>query len=146
MRIILQRVSSAAVVVDNNVCGEIGLGFLLLIGFGSADTEAVLDKAAEKTLSLRLFPDAQGRFHYTLEEVSGGLLAVPQFTLYADCSKGRRPDFFGALAPEAAEPLFERFVSVLGAKHPGPVACGVFGAQMQVQLINDGPVTILLEF
>jgi D-aminoacyl-tRNA deacylase len=146
MRVLLQRVSSASVTIAHEVVRRVGCGYLLFVGFGKADNESVLSKAAEKILSLRLFPDSGGRFHYTLEDVHGEVLAVPQFTLYADCSKGRRPDFFGSLEPVAAEKLFLGFVAILSAKHAYLVETGVFGANMQVELVNDGPVTLQLEF
>jgi D-tyrosyl-tRNA(Tyr) deacylase len=147
VKIVLQRVSSAAVTVDGETVGAIGPGLLLLVGFGRGDTEAGIGPMIDKVLNMRIFPDQQGRFHHSVGELSGELLVVPQFTLYADTSKGRRPDFFGALEPKAAEVLYERFLSMLAARYSsGRVAGGRFGAHMQVASVNDGPVTILLDY
>lgn len=145
MRVLLQRVTESAVKVAGETVGEIQAGVMLLVGFGEGDAEEKLAAMAEKIANLRIFPDERGRFHHSLIETEGGALVVPQFTLYADCSKGRRPEFFGALKPELAAPLVEEFCRALtsaGVKH---VSQGQFGANMQVSLINDGPVTIWLE-
>ena len=146
MRVGLQRVSRAAVRVDGKTMGSIGVGYLVLAGFAPTDTEAVLDWMAEKILGLRLFADQQGRMNLDLEEVNGALLVVSQFTLYGDAQKGRRPSFIGAAPPAQAMPLYERFVALLKERSGGiKVETGEFGAMMEVDLVNDGPVTLLLE-
>ena len=146
MRVVLQRVSRAAVRVDGKTVGEIGRGFLVLAGFAPTDGEAALEWMAEKVVGLRLFGDAEGKMNRDLAEVGGAVLVVSQFTLYGDAKKGRRPSFTDAAPPEIAIPLYERFVTLLRAKAGGiPVATGEFGAMMEVELVNDGPVTLLLE-
>ncbi len=146
MRVVLQRVSRAAVRVDGKTVGEIGRGFLVLAGFAATDGEAALEWMAEKVVGLRLFGDAEGKMNRDLAEVGGAVLVVSQFTLYGDAKKGRRPSFTDAAPPEIAIPLYERFVTLLRAKAGGiPVATGEFGAMMEVELVNDGPVTLLLE-
>jgi D-tyrosyl-tRNA(Tyr) deacylase len=145
---VLQRVSRAAVRVggDGKTVGEIGQGFLVLAGFAPTDGDAALEWMAEKILGLRLFGDAEGKMNRDLAEVGGAVLVVSQFTLYGDARKGRRPSFTDAAPPEIAIPLYERFVTLLRAKAGGiPVATGEFGAMMEVELVNDGPVTLLLE-
>ena len=148
MRVVLQRVSRAAVRVgvDGKTVGEIGRGFLVLAGFAPTDGDAALEWMAEKILGLRLFGDAEGKMNRDLAEVGGGVLVVSQFTLYGDARKGRRPSFIDAAPPEIAIPLYERFVTMLREKAGSiPVATGEFGAMMEVELVNDGPVTLLLE-
>jgi len=148
VRVVLQRVSRAAVRVgvDGKTVGEIGRGFLVLAGFAPTDGDAVLEWMAEKILGLRLFGDAEGKMNRDLAEVGGGVLVVSQFTLYGDARKGRRPSFIDAAPPEIAIPLYERFVTMLREKAGSiPVATGEFGAMMEVELVNDGPVTLLLE-
>jgi D-tyrosyl-tRNA(Tyr) deacylase len=145
VRVVLQRVSRAEVRIEGQVTGRIARGYLLLVGFGHQDNESVVDWMAEKVLSLRLFADAEGRMNRDLAEVSGGVLVVSQFTLYGDARKGRRPSFIDAAPPEVAIPLYERFVARLRILAPGPVATGEFGAMMDVELVNDGPVTLWLE-
>jgi D-tyrosyl-tRNA(Tyr) deacylase len=146
VRVVLQRVSRAAVRVDNNVVGEIGRGFLVLAGFAPTDSDAALEWMAEKVLGLRLFGDDEGKMNRDLAEVGGGVLVVSQFTLYGDARKGRRPSFIDAAPPEIAIPLYERFVALLREKAGSiPIATGEFGAMMEVELVNDGPVTLLLE-
>ena len=125
--------------------GRIARGYLLLVGFGHQDNEAVVDWMAEKVLSLRLFPDAEGRMYRDLAEVGGDALVVSQFTLYGDARKGRRPSFIDAAPPEKAIPLYDRFVAQFRAKAPGVVATGEFGAMMDVDFVNEGPVTLWLE-
>ena len=144
MRVVLQRVSRARVTVDGRVTGEIGRGLLLLAGFTDADTEDALAWMAEKVVTLRIFPDEDGRMNRSVEEVDGGLLVVSQFTLYGDARKGRRPSFIEAARPEIAVPLYERFLQMLRATGR-PVQTGEFGAMMDVELVNDGPVTLVLE-
>lgn len=149
MRVVLQRVSRAAVRIEGRVAGQIGMGFVVLAGFAPGDSEATLVWMAEKILSLRLFADGEGKMNRGLEEVSGaGVLVVSQFTLYGDAQKGRRPSFIAAAPPEVAIPLCERFVALLrerAARLGVAVATGEFGAMMDVELVNDGPVTLILE-
>jgi D-tyrosyl-tRNA(Tyr) deacylase len=145
VRIVLQRVSRASVVVEGRTTGEIGAGLLLLVGFTEGDDESALEWMADKVVGLRIFPDAEGRMNRALEDVRGGLLVVSQFTLYGDTRKGRRPSFVKAAHPDLAIPLYERFVTLLRERAPGAVETGVFGAMMQVELVNDGPVTLVLD-
>ncbi len=145
MKVHLQRVSSAAVHVDGAAVGTIDRGLLLLVGFGQNDTAAPLKPMAEKLCNMRIFPNDEGRFHFSVKDIQGGVLLVPQFTLFADTSKGRRPEFFGAMAPKEASALFDAFVEEFRSLGIQPVATGVFGADMKVSLVNDGPVTILVE-
>jgi D-tyrosyl-tRNA(Tyr) deacylase len=145
VRVVLQRVSRAEVRVAGRVTGRIGPGFLLLVGMRREDAEETLRWMAEKILSLRLFPDEEGKMNRGLDDVGGGLLVVSQFTLYGDTRKGRRPSFIDAAPPEVAIPLYERFVALLRERAPGPVETGEFGAMMDVDLVNDGPVTLILE-
>lgn len=144
MRLVLQRVASARVRVDDRVAGEIGQGLLLLVGFTHGDTVEQLTWMAEKVAGLRIFRDDDGKMNRSLEEVGGSALVVSQFTLYGDAQKGRRPSFVGAARPETAIPLYDRFVLELRARGV-PVQTGEFGAMMQVELVNDGPVTLFLE-
>jgi D-tyrosyl-tRNA(Tyr) deacylase len=146
MKIILQRVNHASVSVDDETVGSINQGVLLLIGFGSEEDQSKLGKIAEKISQLRIFPDERGRFHYSLLDIKGSVLLVPQFTLFADTSKGRRPEFFGALDPKIAKKLFEDTPQYFIKAGIDNVQTGRFGAYMQVSLENDGPVTIPLEF
>ena len=142
----LQRVKRAEVRVAGRVTGKIGPGFLVLAGFAPSDNDAALEWMADKILGLRLFGDDEGKMNRDLAEVGGGVLVVSQFTLYGDAKKGRRPSFIDAAPPEVAIPLYERFVARLREKASGiPVATGEFGAMMEVELVNDGPVTLLLE-
>ena len=143
MKAVVTRVTSASVTIGGEVCGQIGRGFLVLLGVGPNDTEAVCDKLAEKVCNLRIFEDENGRMNRSLEQVGGSLLVVSQFTLYADTSS-RRPGFSGAAKPDLAIPLYERFMA--HCRERGfDVQHGEFGADMQVASINDGPVTILLD-
>ena len=145
MRVLIQRVTSANVVVDDTVTGAIKQGLLLLVGITQADTEAIEDRVADKVVKLRIFGDEQGLMNKSVIDVSGGLLAVSQFTLYADAKKGNRPSYTDAARPEQASPAFDRLVAKLAARIGKPVPTGVFGADMQVSLVNDGPVTIWLD-
>ncbi|MGE5802824.1 MAG: D-aminoacyl-tRNA deacylase [Gemmatimonadota bacterium] len=147
MRVVLQRVSQAKVRIGSRVAGQIGPGFLVLAGFAPSDTEAQLAWMAEKILGLRVFGDDEGKMNRDLSEVGGGVLVVSQFTLYGDASKGRRPSFIDAAPPNIAIPLYEKFVGMLKEKSAGkiPVETGEFGAMMDVELVNDGPVTLMLE-
>jgi D-tyrosyl-tRNA(Tyr) deacylase len=127
------------------VTGRIARGYLLLVGFGHQDSESVLEWMADKVLSLRLFPDDEGKMNRELADIGGGVLVVSQFTLYGDTRKGRRPSFIDAAPPALAIPLYERFVRLLRERAPGPVETGEFGAMMDVELVNEGPVTLWLE-
>jgi len=144
MRIVLQRVKEAYVKVNGAEVARIGRGFLLLVGIGKGDGEDELRFWARKIPDLRVFPDDEGRFNRSLRDVGGEILCVSQFTLYGDCRKGRRPSFTEAAPAEEAEVLFRRFLELL--RDQGiPVKSGIFGAKMEVGLINDGPVTLILE-
>ncbi len=143
MRVVVQRVREARVTIRSLVIGEIGVGYLLLVGFTPSDTLAEVDWMVDKILGLRLFSDAEGKMNLDLAAVDGRLLVVSQFTLYGDSSRGRRPSFIDAAHPDQAIPLYEAFVAQL--RRRVMVATGEFGADMQVSLINDGPVTLLLE-
>ena len=145
MRVVVQRVSRAEVRIAGRVAGKINQGLLLLVGFKADDTEASLSWMAEKVVGLRIFSDDDDKMNRSLVEVGGGLLVVSQFTLYGDASKGRRPSFIDAAPPPIAIPLYERFIALLRGQAPGPVETGEFGAMMDVELVNDGPVTLLLE-
>lgn len=145
MRAIIQRVSQSSVVVDGEELGAIDAGIMALIGFGKGDSDAHLAPMLEKIINLRIFANEQGRFDRSLLDINGGLLLIPQFTLFADTSKGRRPEFFGSLPPQQAQPLFEQFVELAKKSLTVPIASGRFGADMKVSLVNDGPVTISLE-
>ena len=144
MKALLQRVSEAKVTVNSKIIGEIGTGWLILLGVGKADSEAEIPKLSEKILGLRLFSDADGKFNLSVQDVGGQILVVSQFTLFADCSRGRRPGFSNAAPPDVAKDLYERFVAEL-RKSGITVATGEFGADMKVSLVNDGPVTIMLD-
>jgi D-tyrosyl-tRNA(Tyr) deacylase len=144
MRVLLQRVSRAEVRVDSKTIGKIGRGYLLLVGFTTGDTEAAVAWMADKILGLRLFSDAGDKMNLALDEVGGALLVVSQFTLYGDAAKGRRPSFITAARPEDAIPLYEKFVALL-RERGAHVETGEFGAMMDVELVNDGPVTLWLE-
>lgn len=147
MRVVVQRVTRAEVRVAGEVVGRIGTGLLLLAGFTAGDDEAALEWMAGKIPSLRIFraDDGDSSFERSLVDVGGGLLVVSQFTLYGDARKGRRPSFTGAAPPVDAERLYDRFVELLREQTAGPVETGRFGAMMDVELVNDGPVTLLLE-
>ena len=144
MRIVLQRVSSASVTIEGRVAGAIGQGYCLLVGFTHGDTTAQVDWMAEKVAGLRLFSDADGKMNLGLDEVEGGILVISQFTLYGDVAKGRRPSFIDAARPEVAIPLYQHFLAVLRQRGL-TVGAGEFGADMQVEIHNDGPVTLVLD-
>ncbi|MDB6062393.1 MAG: D-tyrosyl-tRNA(Tyr) deacylase [Verrucomicrobiaceae bacterium] len=144
MKALLQRVTSAHVSVDDEIIGRIDKGLLVLLGVEKHDGETNAIKLLEKLLAYRIFPDEQQRMNRNVAEAGGGLLIVSQFTLAADTSKGLRPSFSSAAAPDEARRLYEWFLAELAQRHQ-PLACGRFGANMQVHLINDGPVTFLLE-
>jgi D-tyrosyl-tRNA(Tyr) deacylase len=144
MRVLLQRVKRAEVRVEDRVTGSIGAGFLLLTGFTHADTPAQIVWMADKIAGLRLFSDADEKMNLGLSDVGGAVLVVSQFTLYGDAAKGRRPSFIDAARPEVAIPLYEKFIALLRERGL-EVATGEFGAMMDVELVNDGPVTLWLE-
>jgi D-tyrosyl-tRNA(Tyr) deacylase len=144
MRVLVQRVSRAEVRTGDRVAGRIETGLLLLVGFTHADGEAELAWMAEKVLGLRIFGDVEGKMNLALAEAGGALLVVSQFTLYGDARRGKRPSFVDAARPEVAVPLYERFVAMLRARGAA-VHTGEFGAMMDVELVNDGPVTLWLE-
>lgn len=144
MRVVLQRVSRARVTVDREATGEISAGWLVLLGIAPADTRNEIDWLAEKIANLRAFEDADGKMNLSVQDIGGSVLVVSQFTLYGDCLKGRRPGFTHAAPPAIAEPLYDAFVVALLALGV-PVATGRFGADMQVELVNDGPVTFVID-
>jgi D-tyrosyl-tRNA(Tyr) deacylase len=144
MKAVIQRVSEASVTVDDQIVGQIGLGLLVLVGVGASDGPAEALLLAEKIANMRIFPDADGRFNRSVVDVGGAALVVSQFTLYADTRRGRRPSFSDAAPPEIAAPLVDAFAAALRERGID-VATGSFGAHMHVRLINDGPVTIVLD-
>jgi D-tyrosyl-tRNA(Tyr) deacylase len=144
MRAVLQRVRRASVAVAGETIGEIGTGLLVLLGVHRTDAPEQARWLAEKVAGLRVFEDADGKMNVSVQDVGGRVLVVSQFTLYGDCRKGRRPSFIEAAAPELAEPLYERFADELRALGV-PVATGRFAADMQVELVNDGPVTVIID-
>lgn len=145
MRVLIQRVASAMVTVDGKITGEIGAGLLLLVGVTHSDTEAIEERMADKIVKLRIFSDEQGLMNKSVLDTGGAVLAVSQFTLYADAKKGNRPSYTDAARPEQASPAFDRFVAKLSHRIGRVVPTGVFGADMSVSLVNDGPVTIWLD-
>ena len=145
MRLMFQRVSGASVTVDGAVVGEIGPGAVLLLGIGAEDTEAEVKLLAKKAAELRVFSDEDGKFRYSLLDVGGQALVVSNFTLYANCRHGRRPEFLGAARPETAIPLYEAFLRELRVLGVARVEAGVFGADMKLDIHGDGPVSIWLD-
>jgi D-tyrosyl-tRNA(Tyr) deacylase len=149
MRLVVQRVREASVTVNGGTVAAIGDGMLVLVGFGEGDdapeAAASIDAALGKMLSLRIFADEMGHMNRALADTGGGVMLVSQFTLYADCRKGRRPSFHLACPPKEAEVLFNSFCTRVRERYSGPVETGIFAANMQVNLVNDGPVTILLD-
>ena len=144
MRAVLTRVKSASVRIDGETVGKIGQGFLILLGITHDDTDAQAVKLADKLVGLRIFEDENGKMNRGLETVGGEILVVSQFTLYGNCKKGRRPDFLAAARPEVAIPLYEKFVSLCREKG-FPVQTGRFGADMEVESVNDGPLTLVVD-
>lgn len=144
MRALIQRVSQASVTVDEQIVGQIGLGFVILVGVTHTDTPAEADWLAQKVAGLRVFEDAEGKMNLGLTDVGGSILVISQFTLYGDASKGRRPSWIAAARPEHADPLITHFIRQLEAQGL-TAATGVFGAHMVVNIQNDGPVTLLVE-
>jgi len=144
MRAVVQRVSSASVTIDGEIVGAIDQGFLILLGVTEGDTPELCDYLAEKCAGLRVFSDENGKMNLSLHDVGGSVLVVSQFTLYGDCRKGKRPSFVNAAGPDLAIPLYERFVADM-MDHDLVVQTGRFGADMKVSLLNDGPVTLILD-
>jgi len=144
MKLVIQRVSSAQVDIEGKEVARIGKGLLILLGISADDDGSQMEWLAKKTCELRIFEDEQGKMNRSLLDIEGEILLVSQFTLYADCRKGRRPSFIGAALPEKAEQFYDKFTDLL-KQNSVEVKKGVFGAHMQVSLINDGPVTIILE-
>lgn len=145
MKVVLQRSREASVTVDGQVTGAIDKGYVLLVGITAEDTEEDIAYAARKIAEMRLFEDAEGKMNLSIDDVGGSILSVSQFTLYADTKKGRRPSFTKAAHPDQAKPMWESFNDVLRNEYGLVVETGIFGAMMDVQLINDGPVTIVLD-
>ncbi len=144
MRLLVQRVQNAKVVVENKTVGEIGKGFLVLCGITHSDTEKEADYLANKLCNLRVFEDENEKMNLSIKDIEGELLIVSQFTLYADCASGNRPSFTNAAKPEQANPLYEYFMQKCKEQNIN-VQKGIFGAHMEISLLNDGPVTIMLE-
>ncbi|MCR5736794.1 MAG: D-tyrosyl-tRNA(Tyr) deacylase [Eubacterium sp.] len=144
MRFVIQRVTEAAVRVDEETAGSIGKGFLVLIGVSDSDTKEIADKMVKKLCNMRIFDDSEGKTNLALKDVEGELLLVSQFTLYADCKKGNRPSFTKAGAPDFAEEMYEYIIAQCKSEIP-VVEQGVFGAHMEVSLVNDGPFTVILD-
>lgn len=145
MRIVIQRVKSASVVVNDLTVGEIKHGLLVLVGIHESDTKDKIDWCCRKLSKVRIFEDEEGKMNRSVTDVNGGILVVSQFTLYADIKKGTRPSFIEAAKPDIAEPLYNYMVAKLQSSFKGPVETGTFGAMMDISLINDGPVTLIME-
>jgi len=144
MRAVVQRVTSAKVTIENHIAGEIKQGLVVLLGVARDDSEADAQYLASKITALRIFDDAEGKMNLSVKEIDGGVLVISQFTLYGDVRRGLRPSWIDAAAPEVAEPLYEYFIGQVRGVLSG-VSCGRFGAMMQVELVNDGPVTLILD-
>lgn len=145
MRLVIQRVREAQVTVEGQVTGRIGPGLLVLAGFAPTDTPTALTWMSRKLVQLRIFSDDNGQMNRSVQDIGGQVLVVSQFTLLADARKGNRPSYSGAAPPPVAEPLYQQFVALVAAELGQPVPTGIFGADMQVSLVNDGPVTIVLD-
>ncbi len=145
MKIVIQRVKHASVTIDGEIKGKIGTGFMALVGFCEGDREEYLRPMADKMIGLRVFEDEDERMNLSLADVGGDILAISQFTLYADCKKGRRPSFISAMKPDAASDFYDKFVAICEEISGKKVQTGIFGADMKVELLNDGPVTIILD-
>lgn len=143
MRLVVQRVKEASVTIDNNVVGKINKGFLIYVGITDTDTELEVEKLAKKISTIRIFEDSEGKMNLDIKKVEGEILVISQFTLYADMKRGNRPSFIKAARPEHAIPLYELFILLLRENHH--VEAGVFGADMKIHSINDGPVTIIYD-
>ncbi len=144
MKVVIQRVKYASVTIEGLLKSRINRGFLLLIGIGKDDTKETIDKYLDKILKLRIFEDEEGKTNLSLSDIDGDIMAISQFTLYADCKKGNRPNFLNAAGPEEAKELYEYFLKSCKEKY-GRVEAGEFGADMKVELLNDGPFTVVLE-
>ena len=144
MKLVIQRVLEASVMVEGNCVGSIGKGFMLLLGVGKDDTKEIADRYIDKLIKMRIFADENGKINRSLEQVEGEILVVSQFTLYADCKRGNRPDFIQAAPAVLANELYEYVLTSI-KERVGKVAAGVFGAEMKVSLVNDGPFTIVLD-
>jgi D-tyrosyl-tRNA(Tyr) deacylase len=145
MRVLLQRVKRASVTVEGAITGQIGQGILALVGIAATDTMQEIEWMCKKLTKLRIFADADGKMNLSVSDVQGGVLLVSQFTLYADAEKGLRPSYIGAAPPEVAEPLYNQMLEYLRTTSSLTIGAGIFGAMMDVELVNDGPVTIWLE-
>lgn len=145
MRILIQRVKNASVTIDGELFSSIEKGILALVGFCEGDTEDLLEPMAKKMAGLRIFEDENEKMNLSVEDIGGEVLSVSQFTLYADCRKGRRPSFTGAMKPDTASEFYEKFNSILAQITGKEPKTGVFGADMKVELLNDGPVTVMLD-
>jgi len=145
MRVVIQRVSEASVTIDEKIHSSIGHGLMILVGFEGVDTEKSIDWLCSKIVNMRIFSDAEGKMNLSVLEVGGEILVVSQFTLHAQTRKGNRPSFIKAAPPDISEPLYNLFVKRLGEMLGKPVATGIFGAYMKIALINDGPVTIIVD-
>ena len=145
MRIVIQRVNEASVTINGIVHSKIGPGLMVLVGFENTDTEKIIDWLCHKIVNMRIFSDAEGKMNLSVLDVGGEILAVSQFTLHASTRKGNRPSFIRAAPPSTSEPLYDTFVKRLGELLGKPVATGIFGADMKVALVNDGPVTIVMD-
>ena len=144
MKVVVQRVKESSVTIDGKVHGSIQKGFMVLVGFCASDTQEIVEKMVDKMIGLRVFEDDNGKMNLSLQDVNGSILSISQFTLYADCKKGRRPSFIHAAKPDEAIPLYDYFNETIQAQGIH-LETGVFGADMKVSLINDGPVTIVLD-
>lgn len=144
MKIVVQRTTGASVVINQKIVGKINQGLVALVGFEQTDTKAVVDKMVDKMIGLRIFSDENDKMNLSLKDIGGEILSISQFTLYADCKKGRRPSFINAAKPDYATTLYDYFNEKISSYHI-PLALGQFGEDMKVSLVNDGPVTIILD-
>ena len=145
MKLVVQRVKNSSVTVDNKIVGKIDKGYMVLLGIGPDDTEEIADYLLQKLVKLRIFEDENGKMNLYIKDIDGELLIISQFTLYADCNSGNRPSFVNAAKPEKANQLYEYFIQKCKEQNIRKVESGIFGADMKVELLNDGPVTIILE-
>ena len=145
MKLVVQRVKNSSVTVDNKIVGKIDKGYMVLLGVGPDDTEEIADYLVQKLVKLRIFEDENGKMNLSIKDIDGELLIISQFTLYADCNSGNRPSFVNAAKPEKANQLYEYFIQKCKEQNIRKVESGIFGADMKVELLNDGPVTIILE-
>jgi D-tyrosyl-tRNA(Tyr) deacylase len=145
MRIVIQRVTEGSVTINNSVHNSIGQGFVVLVGFEESDTEEDLQWIAKKIVDMRIFSDSEGKMNLSIQDVGGEILLISQFTLFASTKKGNRPSFIRSAKPDIAIPLYEQFIVILNSHLPDKIKTGIFGADMKVALVNDGPVTILMD-